>query len=272
MRSLWKDALSHCAQFYDMVKGDDYDVSLMECADRGTLDDQLMAIEGPLPLSEALCNFKKLVTTIAYLQSRFIVHRDIKPANILFDSKGEMKLGDFGSAADLKNALHMFQAVQHTHVWGAPESAAASTQTAKQWDVYSSGMVLLAMLLGYTVFDAWILQGSDPLSPLLDGIPSDIRATISNLLEKDPRKRNSIQEILNLEWVLQIGVCNPGFDTRGHAHGRGHIMKESQLEEIKPKIPPRPALQRNASTKIPQGLMPIPGKAKGHQRNRSLQL
>jgi serine/threonine protein kinase len=143
---------------------------------------------------------------------------------------------------------------------------------ATQWDVYSSGMVLLAMLLGYSVFDTWILQGSDPFSSMLDSIPSDIRGTITSLLEKDPKKRCSIQDILCLEWVLQIQVCVPGSDTLGHDHGGSHVTKESQMEEIKPKIPPRPALKRNVSTKIPQGPISIPGKAKGHQRNRSLQL
>ncbi|MFS7991839.1 putative protein kinase CAMK-CDPK family [Helianthus anomalus] len=47
---------------------------------------------------EAATVFSPLMRSISYCHPFGITHRDIKPNNILFDSRGELKLADFGSA------------------------------------------------------------------------------------------------------------------------------------------------------------------------------
>ncbi|KAF5776680.1 putative protein kinase CAMK-CDPK family [Helianthus annuus] len=47
---------------------------------------------------EAATIFSPMMHSINYYHRLGIAHRDIKPDNILFDSRGKLKLADFGSA------------------------------------------------------------------------------------------------------------------------------------------------------------------------------
>ncbi len=41
---------------------------------------------------------RQLLAGLAHIHAQGIIHRDLKPANIFFDSRGDIKLGDFGLA------------------------------------------------------------------------------------------------------------------------------------------------------------------------------
>ena len=64
---------------------------------------------------------RKTVEGLLYLHSRGIVHRDIKSDNVLLNSKGDIKLADFGYATQLTCQRRQTVSKVGTVCWMAPE-------------------------------------------------------------------------------------------------------------------------------------------------------
>jgi serine/threonine protein kinase len=54
--------------------------------------------KGQLADEHAWRVLRQLLSALAYLHHRGIIHRDVKPDNIFYDSRNDIKLGDFGLA------------------------------------------------------------------------------------------------------------------------------------------------------------------------------
>ena len=113
-----------------------------------------------------------LASALAHLHKHFIVHRDIKPSNIGFDSRGTVKLFDFGFCRSLPvksnhspNQLYKLTARMGTWRYMAPEVARGSKYNCGA-DVYSFALVLWEMLVGTKPF-ANLANGSDELKRML---------------------------------------------------------------------------------------------------------
>ena len=81
------------------------------------------------------------------------MHRDIKPENILLDSKGRVKIADFGlakiaSGSDEEWTLTGTHQVMGTPRYMAPEQMAGSRTIDHRADIYSLGVVFYEMLTG----------------------------------------------------------------------------------------------------------------------------
>src|SRR5690606_12181824 len=82
-----------------------------------------------------------------------VVHRDIKPENILLDSRGRMKIADFGLAKlamgpDQEFTLTATHQVMGTLRYMAPEQMERSHTVDHRADIYSLGVVFYEMLTG----------------------------------------------------------------------------------------------------------------------------
>ncbi|XP_030470766.1 phosphoenolpyruvate carboxylase kinase 2-like isoform X2 [Syzygium oleosum] len=111
---------------------------------------------GPLPEPDAARVLAQLMRAVAHCHRHGVVHRDIKPDNILFDSRGRLRLADFGSAeviggGEPAGAAAALRGLVGTPCYVAPE-VVSGREYGEKVDVWSAGVVLYVMLAGFPPF------------------------------------------------------------------------------------------------------------------------
>jgi hypothetical protein len=103
--------------------------------------------------AEALALVPQICDALSYAHENGIVHRDIKPENILLDTRGQVKIADFGLAklnepeAD-GGTLTATHQVMGTPRYMAPEQMQGAHGVDHRADIYSLGIVFYEMLTG----------------------------------------------------------------------------------------------------------------------------
>ena len=154
--------------------------------------------------------YQQIISGIEYLGKLNIVHRDIKPENLLVDKNGKIKIVDFGLSNDYSNK-ELLSTACGSPFYAAPEMIKGEKYNGLKVDIWSSGIVLYAMLCGFLPFDdknndilyLKIVKGNFYYPPFLSEDAMDI---ISHILNTDPNKRYNIDEIKNHEW---FNLVNP---------------------------------------------------------------
>ena len=113
---------------------------------------QLMQ-SAPISPSLTLGIMQQVCDALQYAHEEGVVHRDIKPENIMLDSKGRVKIADFGLAklADQSGedwTLTGTHQVMGTPRYMAPEQLAGSRNVDHRVDIYSLAVVFYEMLTG----------------------------------------------------------------------------------------------------------------------------
>lgn len=149
---------------------------------------------------------------LTYLYVRHhIMHRDIKPSNILVNSKGYIKLCDFGVSGELVNSVA--DTFVGTSTYMAPERIQGEKYTVKS-DVWSFGLTIMELAIGKFPFDAseqlsdgdgapagildllqQIVHEPAPKLPKSDAFPPILEDMIQKCLAKDPADRPTPQEL-----------------------------------------------------------------------------
>eukprot|EP00727_Mastigamoeba_balamuthi_P013515 m51a1_g8787 putative serine threonine kinase (652) ;mRNA; f:218367-220984 len=120
---------------------------ITEWMDLGSLTSVLKSRQ--VQYAEAVGILLSVSDGMIYLHKSNVVHRDLKAANILINTRGEVKLSDFGLAAVKKATRTM--TLCGTAAWMAPEVLSRSHYS-EQSDVYSFGVVMLEVMTRHPPF------------------------------------------------------------------------------------------------------------------------
>ncbi|DBA81690.1 hypothetical protein WJX77_002971 [Trebouxia sp. C0004] len=117
---------------------------VMEYCGGGSVADLMHASDVPLDQDMISYICAETLAGLAYLHSIGKVHRDIKCGNILLTETGEVKVADFGVAAQLSNTMSKRNTFIGTPHWMAPEVIQESRYDGKV-DVWALGISAVEM-------------------------------------------------------------------------------------------------------------------------------
>ncbi|XP_075345039.1 5'-AMP-activated protein kinase catalytic subunit alpha-1 [Mycteria americana] len=171
---------------------------VMEYVSGGELFDYICK-NGRLDEKESRRLFQQILSGVDYCHRHMVVHRDLKPENVLLDAHVNAKIADFGLSNMMSDGEFLRTSCGSPN-YAAPEVISGRLYAGPEVDIWSSGVILYALLCGTLPFD-------DDHVPTLfkkicDGIfytpqylnPSVI-SLLKHMLQVDPMKRATIGNI-----------------------------------------------------------------------------
>lgn len=211
------------ARIYEILETKNRIRIAMDCFDRGDLF-RYCVMSGLPKEDEVRRIFIQMVAAVRYLHSRGILHRDIKAGNFLMASDGSVRLSDFALALFIEPDT-VVRSPFLSPPYAAPEMLNQRPYTGFKVDVWSMGCILYFMLVGNFPFGsecatqkqmqemfARIQAGKYPVP---DRFPAGARDLLEHMLEVDPAKRYSMDQVQYHSYLVSTGIPVPSFPIPG---------------------------------------------------------
>ncbi|KHN96394.1 MAP kinase kinase EMK1 [Metarhizium album ARSEF 1941] len=242
----------YIVNFYGAFLNSNNDVIMcMEYMDVGSLD-RVSRVFGPVRVDVLGKIAEATLGGLTYLYSKHhIMHRDIKPSNILVNSRGSIKLCDFGVSGELINSIA--DTFVGTSTYMAPERIQGERYTVKS-DVWSFGLTVMELAIGKFPFAAsehfseedcapagildllqQIVHEPAPRLPKSDAFPSILEDMIQKCLYKKPDQRPTPQELFDHDPFVQAAKRTP-VDLREWAFGL--MERDNRKSHLAPQLSP----------------------------------
>lgn len=189
---------------------------VMDLCGGGELFDAIVK-RGTYSEKDAAALIRTIVNVVAHCHSMGIIHRDLKPENFLLESKdpnARILCTDFGLSVFFQPG-QSFNEVVGSAYYVAPE--VLKKKYGPEADIWSCGVILYILLSGVPPFwgeteqqiFASILKGEidfkeDPWPQISDAA----KDCVSKMLEMDPKKRATADQILKHPWMKENGVAS----------------------------------------------------------------
>ncbi|HTC92445.1 MAG TPA: serine/threonine-protein kinase [Terriglobales bacterium] len=187
----------------------------------GRLLRQLLNEQKKLPPERAVKIVLGIARALDYIHRHGVVHRDLKPENVMIDDKDNIKLIDFGIAANAgarRLTFAKLSATMGTPDYISPEQVKGKRGDARS-DLYALGIMLYEMLTGrapfqgpnpFAIMNDRLLNNPVPPRELNPEISPQLQEIIYRALERDPKKRyaSAHEFAWDLEHQDQVGVAD----------------------------------------------------------------
>ncbi|KAF3322254.1 phosphoenolpyruvate carboxylase kinase [Carex littledalei] len=205
-------------QVHEVFEDENWIHIVMELCDGPDLLEWIQIRQGtPISEPEVAAVMTSLMLSLATCHRRGVAHRDIKPDNILFDSEGNVRLADFGSAASFTEERYM-QGIVGTPYYVAPE-VLRGEEYGEKIDVWSAGVVMYVMLAGgvppfggesaQEVFESVLRSGLRFPSRLFAGVSPLAKDLLRRMICREVSRRFSAEQVLRHPWIVSGGGVRP---------------------------------------------------------------
>ncbi|XP_015933654.1 CBL-interacting serine/threonine-protein kinase 21 isoform X1 [Arachis duranensis] len=220
---------------------------VMEYVSGGQVLDK-MSYEKKLNEHVARKLFQQLIDAMDYCHNKGVYHRDLKPENLLLDSKGNLKVSDFGLSA-LQKPNDVLNTRCGSPCYVAPELILSKGYDGASADVWSCGVILFELLAGFLPFDDHNLMNLyEKICRAAYKCPPWFTQSQKKLIAKifvpRPGKRITIPDIIEDEWFqtdyepacvsecvknIKLDDCNVAFDSVEEKIRESKIPKSSSF-------------------------------------------
>jgi serine/threonine protein kinase/tetratricopeptide (TPR) repeat protein len=160
----------------------------------------------PLKIDETIDIAIQIAEGLQEAHEKGLIHRDIKSSNIMFSSKGQTKITDFGLAKlSGQTKLTKTGTAVGTVAYMSPEQS-RSIEVDRRTDIWSFGVLLYEMITGQLPFKgdydqaivySIVNEEPEPITSLRTGVPLEFERIINKAMAKNPDERyQHVDEIL----------------------------------------------------------------------------
>jgi hypothetical protein len=195
---------------------------------------------------------------LKYAHTKGVIHRDIKPANILVSRDGEVKLADFGIAANRdagEDTLTGDGATLGTPAYMPPEQFENSRTVDYRADIYSMGVMLYELLCGQKPFPGGFspdviqaIQKGRYRRPrrVIPSVPRTLQRLIAVMMR--PRRNRRIGDLAQVISRLEAYLARfEGEDVRGRLSA---MIRGEEPPVPRRRNPRRPLLRLAAAALV----------------------